>query len=130
MRVTLRKQAALWNEELVVNIRWNRIWNEDQGVLTFEWILLITVLVIGIVGGLSATRDAIIDELGDVAEAVVRIDQSYNVAASPCPGETPLGNEFGFTDTLPEPLQEGSSCDFRQRGTLTGQTLGDCDSSP
>ena len=48
-------------------------------VLTFEWILLITVLVIGIVGGLSAVRDAMITELGDVAEAMIALDQSYTI---------------------------------------------------
>ncbi len=58
----------------------NRVWREDEGVLTFEWILLITVLTIGIVGGLSAVRDAVITELGDVAEAVVSLDQSYTIS--------------------------------------------------
>ena len=57
--------------------RMNQIWREENGVLTFEWILLITVLVIGIVGGLSAVRDALIDECGDVSEGVVSLDQSY-----------------------------------------------------
>lgn len=56
-----------------------RFWQEDKGVLTFEWILLLTVLVIGIVGGLSAVRDALITELGDVAEAMISLDQSYTV---------------------------------------------------
>jgi Flp pilus assembly pilin Flp len=56
-----------------------RMWREDEGVLTFEWILLITVLVIGVVGGLSAVRDAVITELGDVAEAVASLDQSYTI---------------------------------------------------
>ena len=76
-----------------------RIWREDDGVLTFEWILLITVIVIGIVGGLSAARDAIIDELGDVAGAVVSVDQSYTVVTDPCAG---IGNSFGFQDVLPD----------------------------
>ncbi|GAB6165056.1 hypothetical protein JCM19992_10560 [Thermostilla marina] len=58
----------------------SRVWREDEGVLTFEWILLITVLVIGIVGGLSAVRDAVITELGDVVEAVVSLDQSYTIS--------------------------------------------------
>ena len=58
-----------------------RIWREETGVLTFEWILLITVLVIGLVGGLSAVRDALIDEMGDVSEGVVSLDQSYWVNA-------------------------------------------------
>lgn len=58
----------------------SRMWREDEGVLTFEWILLITVLVIGIVGGLSAVRDAVITELGDVTEAIVSLDQSYAIS--------------------------------------------------
>ena len=57
----------------------HRMWREDEGVLTFEWILLITVLVIGIVGGLSAVRDALITELGDVAQAMIALDQSYTI---------------------------------------------------
>ena len=55
------------------------VWRADEGVLTFEWILLITVLVIGIVGGLSAVRDATLTELGDVAEAMISLDQSYTI---------------------------------------------------
>ena len=41
--------------------------------------LLVTLLVIGIVSGLSAARDAIIDELGDVAQAMLALDQSYTI---------------------------------------------------
>ncbi len=52
-----------------------------RGVLTFEWILLITLLVIGIIGGLSAVRDAIVLELKDLAACV----QSLNVCGHPCP---------------------------------------------
>ena len=56
-----------------------RMWKEEDGVLSFEWILLITVLVIGIVGGVAAARDAIIDEFGDVAQAMLALDQSYTI---------------------------------------------------
>ena len=61
--------------------RLHRLWQEDDGVLSFEWTLLVTLLTIGIVSGLSAARDAIIDELGDVAEAAQSFDQSYSLAA-------------------------------------------------
>ena len=54
-----------------------QMWREDEGVLTFEWILLLTVLTIGIVSGLSTVRDAMISELTDVAQAMVALDQSY-----------------------------------------------------
>lgn len=59
----------------------SRIWSEEEGVLTFEWILLTTVLVIGIVGGVAAVRDALIDELGDIAQALCSLDQSYCIDA-------------------------------------------------
>lgn len=61
-----------------------RVYKEDRGVLTFEWILLITLLVIGIVGGYSAVRDGIIDELGDVAGAVISVDQSFATEGPAC----------------------------------------------
>jgi Flp pilus assembly pilin Flp len=57
-----------------------RAWKEEDGVLSFEWVLLVTLLTIGIVGGLAAARDAIIDELGDVAQAMLALDQSYTIA--------------------------------------------------
>ncbi|MBN2474987.1 MAG: hypothetical protein JXB62_10295 [Pirellulales bacterium] len=100
--------------------------DDDHGVLTFEWILLITLLVIGIVGGLSAVRDALIDELGDVAAAAVNIDQSYTVEACSCasdPGGEPLGNSFGYQDTVPT-CPAGTA--ERQRSQATGQTVEQC----
>jgi Flp pilus assembly pilin Flp len=56
-----------------------RMWKEQDGVLSFEWVLLVTLLTIGIVGGVAAARDAIIDELGDVAQAMLALDQSYSI---------------------------------------------------
>ena len=56
-----------------------RMWTEDDGVLSFEWILLVTLLTIGVVGGIAAARDAIIAEFGDVAEAMHALDQSSKI---------------------------------------------------
>ena len=56
-----------------------RLWCEDEGVLTFEWILLSTLLVIGTIGGVAAIRDAIIQEAQGVVGAMVALDQSYYV---------------------------------------------------
>jgi len=56
------------------------LWCEDDGVLSFEWTILAIIVVFGIVGGLAAARDAILDELGDTAEAYLNIDQSYSFA--------------------------------------------------
>jgi len=56
------------------------MWRDDDGVLSFEWVLLTTLIVIGVVGGLAVARDAIMDELGDVAEGMVALDGSYTIA--------------------------------------------------
>jgi Flp pilus assembly pilin Flp len=61
----------------------NKLWQEDDGVLSFEWTLLVVLVVIGIIGGLGAARDVIIDELGDTAEAVLQFDQSYSFVGVP-----------------------------------------------
>lgn len=85
--------------------RWKRLWREDDGVLTFEWVLLLTLLTIGIVGGLAAVRDGIIDELGDIAKSALAIDQSYRVDYAPdivihTPPAAAGGSDSQYTDTL------------------------------
>jgi Flp pilus assembly pilin Flp len=57
----------------------NRLWIEDDGVLSFEWTLLLTLVVIGIVAGLAGARDAIIDEFGDAAQGMLALDQSMTI---------------------------------------------------
>jgi len=49
------------------------------GILTFEWILLVTLVVIGIIGGLSAVRNAILCELNDLDHCI----QAMNVCGCP-----------------------------------------------
>ncbi len=73
------------------------LWRDEAGVLSFEWTILLTLLTIGIVTGLSAARDATVDELGDVAEAAGAMDQSYSLAAISIPGIF-TSNASTFTD--------------------------------
>ena len=72
------------------------IWQEDDGVLSFEWVLLVTLLTIGIVAGLAGARDAVVDELADIAEAALSFDQSYTIAEFTTALITAGG--FSFTD--------------------------------
>ena len=67
----------------------HRLWHEDDAVLSFEWTIIAVLVVFGIVGGLAAARDVIIDELGDMAEAVIAFDQSYSFAGIPALGIPP-----------------------------------------
>lgn len=96
----------------------NQIWKEEDGVLTFEWVLLVTLLTIGIVSGLTAARDAIIDEMGDVAEAMMALDQTFRIdfplMLTVHDGvESGAASDSGFSDAT-----NFVDCD---RGTLEGQ---------
>ncbi len=59
--------------------RLKSIWSEDSGALTFEWVLLSSLLTFGVVSGIAGARDALIDELGDVSQAMLALDQSYTI---------------------------------------------------
>jgi Flp pilus assembly pilin Flp len=56
-----------------------RMWREEDGVLSFEWTMLTSLLTVGVVSGVAAVRDAAVDEMGDLAQAMVSLDQSYVV---------------------------------------------------
>jgi Flp pilus assembly pilin Flp len=54
-----------------------RMWQAEDGVLSFEWTVLTSLLTVGVVSGIASVRDAVIDEMGDLAQAMITLDQSY-----------------------------------------------------
>jgi Flp pilus assembly pilin Flp len=56
-----------------------RMWKDEDGVLSFEWTMLTSLLTIGVVSGVAAVRDATIDEMGDLSQAMLSLDQSYYI---------------------------------------------------
>lgn len=56
-----------------------RLWDEEDGLLSFEWVMLVTLLTIGVVAGATAARDGIVDELGDAAESMLAVDGSFQI---------------------------------------------------
>ena len=57
----------------------SRMWHEQEGVLSFEWTMLASLLTVGVVAGVSSVRDATIDEMGDLTSAMTSLDQSYRI---------------------------------------------------
>lgn len=56
----------------------NRFWNETDGaVLSAEIMLVGSILVLGVIVGLTAVRDSVVTELADVGQAFANISQSY-----------------------------------------------------
>jgi hypothetical protein len=55
------------------------LWNDDGGALiATEWLFLVTITVIGLVTGLVAVRNAVVEELAEVGNAITSLDQSYS----------------------------------------------------
>lgn len=60
----------------------NRLWSDDAGfVVSSELVLIATVLVIGLLVGMVTIRDQLVQELGDVADAIANVNQSYSFSA-------------------------------------------------
>jgi Flp pilus assembly pilin Flp len=59
-----------------------RLWRDDAGfVVSTELVLIATIVVIGLIAGLTTVRDAVVTELADVADAISEVDQSYSYGA-------------------------------------------------
>ena len=57
-----------------------QLWNDESGgIISSELVLVGTIMVIGTTVGLSAVRDAVLSEMGDLADAVGVLDQSYTI---------------------------------------------------
>ena len=58
-----------------------RLWSEQEGVLvSSELVIFSTAVVIGMLVGLQTVRDAVVQDLGDFANAIGNINQSYSFA--------------------------------------------------
>ncbi len=50
-----------------------RLWRETQGSIFVEYLLLLTIVGIGVIAGLATVRGALISELLDLANAIASI---------------------------------------------------------
>jgi len=58
----------------------NRLWHDERGfVVSSELILLATIVVIGLLVGITVWRDAVVQELGDTGAAIGQFNQSYAI---------------------------------------------------
>lgn len=51
-----------------------RFWQNVEGVQTLEYILLTSLVGIGLIAAMATVRDALINELGDLAKAINAIN--------------------------------------------------------
>jgi hypothetical protein len=78
-----------------------RLWSDEAGfIVSSELVLIATVLVIGLLVGLATVREQLVQELGDVADAISEINQSYSFSAITGHHSSTAGSLF--TDTEDE----------------------------
>ena len=59
-----------------------KLWQDEAGfVVSSELVLIATILVIGIIAGQTALRDAVVGELADVGAAIGDVNQSFSFGA-------------------------------------------------
>ncbi|MCO6457788.1 MAG: hypothetical protein J5I93_20985 [Pirellulaceae bacterium] len=59
-----------------------RLWSDEAGfVVSTELAIIATILVIGMIVGLTTIRDQVVQELADVAGMISQLNQSYSFSA-------------------------------------------------
>jgi len=66
--------------------------DENGFIVSAEIVLIFTLVFCAVAVGIAVVRDALVHELGDVAEAIGALNQSYNYLAI----SAPLNAEGGF----------------------------------
>ncbi len=68
---------------------------DERGfIVSIELVLIATIVVIGLIAGLTALRDAIVSELADVASAVQDLNQSYTYSGAASNAAVTAGADF------------------------------------
>jgi len=74
-----------------------KLWDDEAGfVISIELILISTIVVIGLIAGLTAVRDAVVSELSDVAGAINEMNQSFTFNGAA--GATSASAGSSYTD--------------------------------
>jgi hypothetical protein len=71
------------------------LWSDEAGfVVSSELILIATLVVIGLIAGLTTVRDQVIGELADVADAFASVNHSYSFSAISAHSGSTAGTVF------------------------------------
>jgi Flp pilus assembly pilin Flp len=72
-----------------------RLWRDEAGfVVSTELVLVATIVVIGLITGLTTIRDQVSTELADLADAISEVDQSYSFGAITAHASSTSGTLF------------------------------------
>jgi hypothetical protein len=94
-----------------------KLWNDDCGVglLSAEWLFLFAILILGIITGLVAVRQALISELTESAQSLLALNQSFSFSGqSNCEAFTGGSSGSDTTNTINESSTFASTANINQ----------------
>src|SRR5579872_6217238 len=94
-----------------------KLWNDDCGstLVTSELLFLFTILVLGMITGLVALRQAVISELTETAQALMALNQSYSFSGQVnCESSTAGSSASDTTNTIAETSVVASTAAINQ----------------
>ena len=72
-----------------------RLWNDEGGaIVSTELVLVGSTLVAGMIVGMTSVRDQVVQELGDTAEAISEVNQSYSFTGVKSHNASTAGSDF------------------------------------
>jgi Flp pilus assembly pilin Flp len=57
------------------------LWDDDAGIVALEYLLLATIVGLGLVVGMSALSEALNVELTELGNSILALDEGYTIAA-------------------------------------------------
>ncbi len=84
----------------------SQLWRDDAGaIIATEYLFVVTILVIGIVVGLSNLQVAITTELTELGNAILALSQGYSISGQMGNGAGTDGSQaIDFPQTMPGPV--------------------------
>jgi hypothetical protein len=80
-----------------------KLWNDDCGFAgnTIEWLFMIVILIIGLIAGWVAVRQALLSELVETGQAFLALNQSFSFSGqSNCEAITAGSSASDTTNTI------------------------------
>src|SRR5690349_2865077 len=94
-----------------------RLWNDDGGFASnsIEWLFMVTILVIGLITGWVAMRQAIESETIETAQAILALNQSFSFSGqSNCESSTAGSSASDTTNTITNASTAASTASINQ----------------
>ena len=93
----------------------SKLWGDERGfIVSVELILIATIMLIGLLAGMTSIRDAVLSELSDVAGAGQDMNQSYRIYGVRGHSASTSGMDFidrtDFCDTADDAANSIDNC--------------------